>query len=83
MPLGGGPISIGRSSESNVVIRDDYTSTNHARLDLQGSAWVLTDLGSTNGTFVAGQKVTSPPPWRNAPRSPSGRRRSSCGGSPG
>ncbi|QWS33199.1 FHA domain-containing protein FhaB/FipA [Curtobacterium aetherium] len=60
MPLGGGPISIGRSSESNVVIRDDYTSTNHARLDLQGSAWVLTDLGSTNGTFVAGQKVTVP-----------------------
>jgi hypothetical protein len=60
MPLGGGPITIGRSSESNVVIRDDYTSTNHARLDLQGSAWVLTDLGSTNGTFVNGQKVTTP-----------------------
>ncbi|PZE64496.1 FHA domain-containing protein [Curtobacterium sp. MCBD17_021] len=60
MPLGGGPITIGRSSESNVVIRDDYTSTNHARLDLQGGAWVLTDLGSTNGTFVNGQKVTAP-----------------------
>lgn len=60
MPLGGGPITIGRSSESNVVIRDDYTSTNHARLDLQGGTWVLTDLGSTNGTFVHGQKVTAP-----------------------
>jgi len=60
MPLGGGPITIGRSSESNVVIRDDYTSTNHARLDLQGGAWVLTDLGSTNGTFVGGRKVTVP-----------------------
>jgi pSer/pThr/pTyr-binding forkhead associated (FHA) protein len=60
MPLGGGPITIGRSSESNVVIRDDYTSTNHARLDLRAEGWLLTDLESTNGTFVAGQKVTAP-----------------------
>ncbi|KTR09103.1 FHA domain-containing protein FhaB/FipA [Curtobacterium luteum] len=60
MPLGGGPITIGRSSESNVVIRDDYTSTNHARLDLRAEGWVVTDLESTNGTFVNGQKVTSP-----------------------
>ena len=60
MPLGGGPITIGRSSESNVVIRDDYTSTNHARLDLRADGWLLTDLESTNGTFVDGQKVTGP-----------------------
>ncbi|WIB77533.1 FHA domain-containing protein [Curtobacterium sp. MCPF17_002] len=60
MPLGGGPITIGRSSESNVVIRDDYTSTNHARLDLRADGWLLTDLESTNGTFVNGQKVTAP-----------------------
>ncbi|MGN7190439.1 MULTISPECIES: FHA domain-containing protein [unclassified Curtobacterium] len=60
MPLGGGPITIGRSSESNVVIRDDYTSTHHARLELRASGWVLTDLESTNGTFVDGQKVTTP-----------------------
>lgn len=60
MPLGGGPITIGRSSESNVVIRDDYTSTNHARLDLRADGWLLTDLESTNGTFVNGQKVSAP-----------------------
>ncbi len=60
MPLGGGPITIGRSSESNVVIRDDYTSTHHARLDLRADGWVLTDLESTNGTFVDGQKVSAP-----------------------
>ncbi|GGL08165.1 pSer/pThr/pTyr-binding forkhead associated (FHA) protein [Curtobacterium luteum] len=60
MPLGGGPITIGRSSESNVVIRDDYTSTNHARLDLRAEGWVVTDLESTNGTFVNGQKVSAP-----------------------
>ncbi len=60
MPLGRGPITIGRSSESNVVIRDDYTSTNHARLELQPSGWVVIDLESTNGTFVNGQKVSAP-----------------------
>ncbi|WIB60262.1 FHA domain-containing protein [Curtobacterium sp. MCLR17_007] len=60
MPLGRGPITVGRSSESNVVIRDDYTSTNHARLELQPSGWVVIDLESTNGTFVDGQKVTAP-----------------------
>ncbi|WP_144761431.1 FHA domain-containing protein [Curtobacterium sp. 9128] len=60
MPLGRGPITIGRSSESNVVIRDDYTSTNHARLELQPSGWVVIDLDSTNGTFVNGQKVSAP-----------------------
>jgi hypothetical protein len=60
MPLGGGPITIGRSSESNVVIRDDYTSTNHARLELRADGWLLTDLESTNGTFVNGQKVSAP-----------------------
>ena len=60
MPLGRGPITVGRSSESNVVIRDDYTSTNHARLELQSSGWVVIDLESTNGTFVDGQKVTAP-----------------------
>jgi len=47
MPLGRGPITVGRSSESNVVIRDDYTSTNHARLELQSSGWVVIDLEST------------------------------------
>jgi hypothetical protein len=60
MPLGRGPITIGRSSESNVVIRDDYTSTNHARLDLRADGWVITDLGSTNGTFLGGQRLSAP-----------------------
>jgi len=59
MPLGRGPITIGRASDSNVVIRDDYTSTNHARLELRPDGWIITDLDSTNGTFLDGQRVTS------------------------
>lgn len=53
-------LTIGRSSESGLVIRDDYTSTHHARLMLWDSNWVIQDLDSTNGTFVDGTRVTLP-----------------------
>lgn len=62
MPLGDGPLTIGRSSESNLVIRDDYTSTHHARLMLWNGRWVIQDLDSTNGTFVNGERVSVPTP---------------------
>lgn len=62
VPLGSADsLSIGRSSESGLVIRDDYTSSHHARLLLRGDSWTIQDLDSTNGTFVAGQRVTGGP----------------------
>lgn len=61
LPLGADSMTIGRSSESALVIRDDYTSSHHARLLLRGDAWAIQDLDSTNGTFVAGQRVTGGP----------------------
>lgn len=60
LPLAGEPLTIGRSGESGLVIRDDYTSTHHARLLLWGDDWVLQDLDSTNGTFLDGVRVTVP-----------------------
>jgi pSer/pThr/pTyr-binding forkhead associated (FHA) protein len=60
LPLRSEPLTIGRSSESGLVIRDDYTSTHHARLLLWGEDWVLQDLDSTNGTFLDGSRVTVP-----------------------
>lgn len=54
------PLTIGRSSESGLVVRDDYTSTHHARLMLWNGEWMLQDLDSTNGTFLDGERVTSP-----------------------
>jgi Inner membrane component of T3SS, cytoplasmic domain len=53
-------LAIGRSSESGLVIRDDYTSTHHARLLLWSDGWVVQDLDSTNGTFLDGTRVTLP-----------------------
>jgi len=61
LPLGTDTLTIGRSSESALVIRDDYTSSHHARLMLRGDSWAIQDLDSTNGTFVAGQRVTGGP----------------------
>ncbi|WP_278103228.1 FHA domain-containing protein [Microbacterium proteolyticum] len=60
LPLGTEPLTIGRSSESGLVIRDDYTSSHHARLVLWGDQWMLQDLDSTNGTTHDGVRVASP-----------------------
>ena len=59
-PLGTEPVTIGRSSDSSLVIRDDYTSTHHARLMLWHDDWMLQDLDSTNGTFLNGKRVAVP-----------------------
>ena len=61
-PLGRDEITIGRSSDSAIIIRDDYTSTHHARLMLWNGRWMLQDLDSTNGTFLNGSRVTVPTP---------------------
>lgn len=60
LELGRDPITIGRSSESGLIIRDDYTSTHHARILLWNDTWMLQDLDSTNGTFLDGTRVNMP-----------------------
>lgn len=62
LSLSGEPVSIGRSPDSTLVISDDYTSTNHARISVSNGNWVLTDLGSTNGTLCNGQPVVGTVP---------------------
>ena len=64
LPLGSEPLTIGRSSEAGLVIRDDYTSSHHARLVLWGDQWMIQDLDSTNGTMHDGERVqpSSPVP---------------------
>jgi pSer/pThr/pTyr-binding forkhead associated (FHA) protein len=51
--------SIGRRSSNNIVLPDAFASGRHAEIECRtdGTA-TLTDLGSTNGTFVNGERVT-------------------------
>lgn len=51
---------IGRDERCDVVIADRQVSRYHARISLQGEGYILTDLGSKNGTFVNGQELVEP-----------------------
>lgn len=53
-----GPVVIGRSPSSDIVVDEPYVSSTHARFTLQGPALVLEDLGSTNGTMVNGHVIS-------------------------
>jgi pSer/pThr/pTyr-binding forkhead associated (FHA) protein len=58
--LDGDQLSIGRDSSNEISVNDAEVSRRHARLTFQGGKYVLEDMGSTNGTFVNGQRLTGP-----------------------
>ncbi len=60
LPLGSAPLTIGRSPSSTLVLEDPYASTNHAELVSRDGDWLLSDLGSTNGTFIDDERVAEP-----------------------
>jgi hypothetical protein len=51
---------LGRSEEADVVLDDPYASDFHLRLVSQENGMMLHDLGSTNGTYVNGRRVSAP-----------------------
>ena len=51
------PVTMGRSTPSDVKVRDSSLSRTHARLTLQGTDVLVEDLGSTNGTWLAGTRI--------------------------
>ncbi|MEN9989193.1 MAG: hypothetical protein RL508_172 [Actinomycetota bacterium] len=53
-------ITIGRADNADLVIKDEFASTHHAKLVLINGEWLLQDLNSTNGTFVNGKRVGTP-----------------------
>jgi len=68
-PIGRGEVMVGRSLEAVLRLRSDGVSRFHARLERteQGSL-VLSDLGSSNGTFVNGRRVEQPKPLEDGDR---------------
>ena len=56
--LSGGPLSIGRSADNDVVLDDRRVSRHHARLQARRGMLVLTDLDSANGSRVNGVAVS-------------------------
>ena len=60
--LGDAPVTLGRADDSTLVLTDDYASSRHARLVPGDGAWLVEDLGSTNGTYLGAAKVVRPTP---------------------
>ena len=60
-----GPVIVGRSPGSDIVIGAEYVSSRHARFVLMGQNLFVEDLGSKNGTAVNGRPVHDPVALRN------------------
>ena len=58
--LAGGVIMIGRGADCQLILDDDYVSTRHARVVGTPNGIYVEDLGSTNGTYVNGHRITAP-----------------------
>jgi hypothetical protein len=63
---------IGRGADSDVVLAEQGISRQHARLERGARGWAVTDLGTTNGTFVNEQRI---PPREPVPLGPGDRLR--------
>lgn len=60
-----GPVIVGRNPGADIVVGAGYVSGRHARFTLMGQNLFVEDLGSTNGTAVNGQRISSPTALRD------------------
>ncbi len=57
MPIRVPVVSVGRADFNDIVLAEPSVSTTHAKLQRRDGLWVISDLGSTNGTYVEGEAV--------------------------
>ncbi len=57
MPIRVPVVNVGRADFNDIVLAEPSVSTTHAKLQRRDGLWVISDLGSTNGTYVEGEPV--------------------------
>ena len=50
-------VHVGRGAHNDVVVNDDSVSDSHAKIQKRDTTWFVVDMGSTNGTYVAGRRI--------------------------
>ncbi|MGI8903955.1 MAG: FhaA domain-containing protein [Solirubrobacteraceae bacterium] len=58
--VGPAGVTLGRGRDCDVVLKDANVSREHAEIRPRGGAWVLSDLGSTNGSSLNGRRINGP-----------------------
>ncbi|MFA5866824.1 MAG: FHA domain-containing protein [Actinomycetota bacterium] len=58
-------ITLGRSTETDIVLRDPLVSHQHSRIVKKLNTWYIMDLGSTNGTYVGKEMITGQTELKN------------------
>src|SRR5438128_5454716 len=53
----GESITLGRSRNNHIVLRDEHASRQHAQVRCEKDAWLIQDLGTLNGTYVNGERI--------------------------
>src|SRR6185369_12464284 len=62
MPIRTPVVNVGRADFNDIVLAEPSVSTTHAKLQRKDGLWVISDLGSTNGTYVEGEPVADETP---------------------
>src|SRR5262245_12412318 len=65
LEIGAQPITIGRDAQQTLALADAELSRRHARVSLVDGRVIAEDLGSTNGTFLEGQRLSQPATMRH------------------
>jgi hypothetical protein len=61
----GPAVTIGRHRSSDIQVDDPEVSRQHASITWSGSYYIIEDLGSANGTFVNGERISGPRPLKD------------------